>query len=74
MIPPVAHPCWKYLVTGEKEVRSSNLSFNMLLFTVKLRYKNDPSEANLATLCQHAYDFFVKFESLLSIEVGALLN
>jgi hypothetical protein len=74
MIPPISHPCWKKLVTGENPLRSSNLSFNMLVFNVRLRYKNNASLDNLAKLIQHAHDFFAKFETTLRTEVNALLN
>ncbi|WP_321470169.1 hypothetical protein [uncultured Paludibaculum sp.] len=74
MIPPPDHPCWTQLVTGSKEVRSSNLSFNMLVFTIRLRYKSDPSGAALPSLCHHAREFCVKFESLLTSELEALVN
>ncbi len=72
MIPPAEHPCWKQLVTGARELRSNNLSFNMLLFTIRLRYKNDGSVEQLEELSLHVREFFVKFESLLAAELAAL--
>ncbi|MGC4051590.1 MAG: hypothetical protein QM757_19740 [Paludibaculum sp.] len=74
MIPPAEHPCWTQLVTGARNLRSNNLSFNMLLFTIRLRYKSDPSGENLRELGQHARQFCEKFESLLTSELAALGN
>lgn len=74
MIPPPEHPCWTQLVTGARDLRSNNLSFNMLLFTIRLRYKSDPSGDNLQELSLHARQFCEKFESLLSSEMAALEN
>jgi hypothetical protein len=74
MIPPPEHPCWTQLVTGARNLRSNNLSFNMLLFTIRLRYRNEPSAENLRELCQHARQFCLKFESLLTPELAALEN
>lgn len=72
MIPPSSHSCWPQLVSGARQLRSANLSFNMLLFTVRRRYANDPSEATLAELSSHVRDFCVKFEALLAAELHAL--
>lgn len=74
MIPPPEHPCWTQLVTGARDLRSNNLSFNMLLFTIRLRYKSDPSGENLRELSLHAHQFCAKFESLLTPEMAALVN
>jgi len=74
MLPSADHPCWKKMVTGEMEIRSSNLSFNMLAFNVRIRYRNDPSPANLAKLIEQAQDFFTKFEMLLHSEIKSLVS
>ena len=74
MLPSANHPCWKKMVTGDMEIRSSNLSFNMLAFNLRLRYKNDPSPANLAKLIGQAHDFFAKFEALLHSEIKLLVS
>lgn len=72
MIPPPDHTCWPELVTGARQLRSANLSFNMLVFTVRRRYANDPSAANLAALSGHVRDFCVKFETLLAADLAGL--
>ena len=72
MIPPVSDPGWLKLVTGQKQIRSSNLSYNMLMFNIQLRYKNDPSPANVPKLIAQAREFFVKYEGLLKSEIASL--
>jgi hypothetical protein len=62
------------MVTGEMEIRSSNLSFNMLAFNARARYKNDPSPANLEKIVGQAHDFFAKFEVLLHSEIASLVT
>lgn len=74
MLPSANHPCWKNLVTGETDVRSSNLSFNMLAFSLRLRYRNDPSPDNLTKLVGQAHDFVAKFETLLHSEIKVLVG
>jgi hypothetical protein len=74
MTPPISHPCWIKLVTGESQPHSSNLSFNMLIFNVRLRYKNDSTRDNMTKLVRRAYDFFVKYETTLRTEVNALIS
>jgi hypothetical protein len=72
MIPSASHVCWKKLITGEKDIRSSNLSFNMLLFNLRLRYKKDGSPMNLVKLVYECHEFFVKYAMLLKSETEAI--
>ncbi len=53
------------LITGEKDMRSSNIAINLLLFNSKLRYKKDPSPSNLNVLILHTYEVFKKQEVIL---------
>jgi len=74
MVPPITDPCWKKMISGELQIRSSNLSFNMLAFNVRLRHKNDPSPATLAKLINQTHDFMAKFEVLLQLEIKSLMG
>ncbi|MBI4905026.1 MAG: hypothetical protein HY820_15420 [Acidobacteria bacterium] len=74
MIPSASHPTWRQLVAGEKEVRSSNLSFNMLIFNLRLRYRKDPSPTTMAKLAGDCHAFFVKYEKMLESEANALVK
>ena len=74
MVPSTTDPCWKKMISGDVQIRSSNLSFNMLAFNVRLRHKNDPSPANLAKLTGQVHDFVAKFETLLQSEIKSLLG
>jgi hypothetical protein len=65
MLPPINNPIWEKLVTGERELRSSNIAVNLLLFNSRLRYKKDPSPTNLNILVFHAYEVFKKQEVVL---------
>ena len=74
MLPSASDPCWKRMVTGEIEIRSANLSFNMLAFNARARYRKDPSLANLERIIGQAQDFFTKFEALLHSEIESLMS
>jgi len=74
MVPPVTHPAWAKLVKGDKELRSSNAGINMLLFNSAIRYRKDPSPANLGALVQHVREYFMKFEKGLQAEVNQLAS
>jgi hypothetical protein len=74
MIPPTNHPVWRRLITAEKNLQSSNVGINMLLFNSTMRYKRDPSTANLNQLVSHAHEYFTKFEKVLPAEVKQLLS
>jgi len=69
MLPPITNLIWKELVTGAKELRSSNIAINMLLFNSRLRYKKDSSQSNLNILILHAYEVFKKQEPILDDEL-----
>jgi hypothetical protein len=74
MLPPTSHPIWKGLITGEKQLKSANVGINMLLYNSSLKYKRDPSPANLRQLVQHIYDYFAKFERTLQAEIQQILS
>jgi len=74
MLPPLSNPVWQDLVTGRKVIKSSNLAFNMHLFSLKLQYRKDPSEECVQKLAELARDFMVKFEKHLDEEKVAVRN
>jgi len=69
MLPSISDPIWGKLVTGERELRTSNIAINLLLYNSKLRYKKDPSPSNLNILILHTYDVFKKQEPILEDEL-----
>ncbi|MGA3092052.1 MAG: hypothetical protein ABSD75_25885 [Terriglobales bacterium] len=69
MLPAITSSVWADLVTGAKELKSTNIAINLLLFNSKLRYKKDPSPSNLNTLILHAYEVFKKQEPILDEEL-----
>ena len=74
MIHSTSHPVWKRLIAGEKQLKSSNVGINMLLYNSTLRYKRDASPTNLNLLTQHVHEYFVKFEQRVQEEVKQLLH
>lgn len=74
MVPPSSDPAWQKLVTGEKELRSSQLGVNMLLHSTRLRYHEDPSAANVAQLVAHLHAYFAKFEKIFQAELQQLCS
>jgi hypothetical protein len=72
VLPPITSSIWVELVTGARELRSANIAINLLLFNSKLRYKRDPSKANVTLLVIHAYEVFKKQEPILEGELDQL--
>lgn len=73
-LPPITDPVWGRLVSGEKELTSSNIAINLLLFNSRLRYKKDPSRSNLSILILHAYEVFKKQEPILDDELKQIAS
>jgi len=73
MIPPINHAAWVRLISGEKTLTTTNVGVNMLIFNSTLRYRRDPSPANVSALVGHAHEFFVKYEPSLRAEIQQLL-
>ena len=69
MLPTISDPIWGRLVTGQAELRSSNVAINLLLFNSRLRYKKDPSPSNLNVLILHTYEVFKRQEPILDEEL-----
>jgi hypothetical protein len=74
MVPVSNHPVWKKLVTGEKELRSTQLGINMLLTNNRLKYATNSSPANLNQLCEYTREFFVKYEQTFQAELKQLFG
>ena len=72
MLPPVTSPIWKKLVSGEKELKSTNFAINMLLTNSRIRYKLEP--AKLDELVKHAHEVFTKHEKTLDSELAQLAS
>jgi hypothetical protein len=73
MIPPLHHPAWLQLVSGEKKLASANVGVNMLIFNSILKYRRDASPAMVKSLVSHAHGFFEKYECTLQAEIQQLL-
>jgi hypothetical protein len=73
MIPPIHHTVWVQLVSGEKPITSANVGVNMLIFNSTLKYRRDPSRANVQALVSHAHAFFTKYAPTLQAEIQQLL-
>lgn len=71
---PISHPAWKKLVTGEKQLTSKQLGVNMLMHNNQLKYKQDPSPANVEQLVKHTYEFFQKYEQIFEAELQQIQN
>ena len=70
MIPPLSSPVWKKLMSGEKEIKSTNFVINMLLTNSRIRYKLEP--AKLDELVKHAHEVFAKHEKTIASELAQL--
>jgi hypothetical protein len=74
MIPPVVNPVWRRIATGQISIPSSKLAVNLLTTNVRVRYTNDPTEANVQALILRVHEFFARFENIFSEELKAILK
>ena len=74
MIPPISHPCWVKLVNGQKAIRSTNWSFNMLVANNSRRHKQDSSAGNTMKLITESHQFLEKYEKMLQAELAELVK
>ncbi len=72
MVPAKNDAAWRKLVTGEMELRSTLLGMNMLLTTSRMKYKTNPSPANLQEISGQVHEFFVKYEGMYSAELNQI--
>ena len=72
MIPGKTSPCWRKLATGEKKITTTQLGLQMLLKRIngKLTPASPSGEQQVAA--DELYEFFVKYERILSAEISAL--
>jgi len=61
MIPPITHPIWAQVITGMKEIPSSQVGLNMLVTNLRLGYQKDPSEDSLGHLVARMHEFFMRY-------------
>ena len=74
MVPANSHPVWKKLVTGEKELRSTQVGINMLLTNNRLKYQKNATPATLNELSEYTREFFVKYEKTFQAELKQLFG
>ena len=72
MLPSLSSPVWKKLVSGEKQITSSNFVINMLLTNTRIRYKLEPAKVD--ELVKHAHEVFSKHEKTIASEVSQLVS
>ena len=72
MLPPLNHPIWRKLVSGEKQIDSTNFAINMVLTHSRIRYKLDPKKVD--ELVKQAHEVFTKHEKMITSEVAQLIS
>jgi hypothetical protein len=60
-IPPATHPIWAQVITGQKEIPSSQVGLNMLIANLRLSYQKNPSEDSLGCLVARMHEFFTRY-------------
>jgi len=70
MLPEVSHPVWVQIVTGEKSLRSTKASINMMIQNNKRSFQRDPSPANVMALVSRTHAFFTQFQSMFVNEIN----
>lgn len=61
-LPNIAHPIWRDLITGKKDIAFEFLAVKVALGTARIKYKTDPSE--LPNLAKEIMIFFEKNQHL----------
>jgi len=74
MVPPITHPIWVQVITGKREVTTSNVGLNMLIANLRLSYRQDPSEASVRSLVLRMHEFFKKYGSYYQHELEQVLK
>lgn len=74
MLPELSHRAWRGLIVGDNPVASSHFGFNLLLTNNRIYYRSDQSEANVAVLVQHVYDYLSKYEGLYQVELKQIFG
>lgn len=69
MLPGVNHRAWRELLIGNQQRITSRFGFNLLLTNSRIFYQKDQSEANIAVLIEHLYDYLAKYEGLYQDEL-----
>ena len=71
-IPAATHPNWRKLLSGEIDPPSTNLSFILLIFQLRLQCLHAAPGDGFMSFIDRAHEFFVKHEAHLSAEIAAI--
>jgi hypothetical protein len=74
MVPDMSHRAWRELLTGEKQVVTSKLGFNLLLTTKRIYWQKDQSEINFALLIESLHEYLAKYEGLYQEELQQIFG
>lgn len=74
MIPPITHPIWAQLITGQREFPPSKVGLNMLIANLRLSYRKDPSQPSLECFVARMHEFFARYGSYYQAELEQILR
>jgi len=74
MIPDKKDIRWKQVATGQKDINYKNVALGMMSSRHKREYLKDQSEENIMKLTEETYNFFVKFENILTDDIEELFK
>ena len=72
MVPSGSHPAWAKLVKGDIDHQFKPASAGMLFFSLRRKYKQDPSA--LSSCVQEARAFFEKYERILADDMKRIFG
>jgi hypothetical protein len=67
-VPPVSHPAWSSIVTGQVRYPFEFLATKFLLEYLSLRAERDPSPQTVQRCAQELHDIFVRNADLISVQ------
>ena len=72
MVPSGSHPAWAKLIKGEIDHQFKPASAGMLFFSLRRKFKQDPS--TLGPCVQEARAFFEKYQRILEDDIKKIFG
>ena len=74
MVPLKTNDKWKSLVSGELDHNFKCVPAGLMLSRLKREAKKDNSSSNINILIDEAYNFFIKYESILTEDIKQIFK
>jgi hypothetical protein len=72
-VPEESHPVWKRLILGQLDIKTDEVSLQMIVERVRLTYQRKPSEAIQSSAIKILRTYFLKYQNRHQAEINQLL-